>query len=155
MATPKEKFAEALVTLKELQEKGSAGIHSDEIPSRSQREILLKNGFIKEVSKGWYISTDPSEAPGDTTSWYSCYWDFCTKFIRHKYEGNWCLSADQWLMLHAGNWTVPTQLHLRSPKANNSPIPLPHHTSLFNYRAEIPAKELCNDYSYVKNTPLT
>ena len=60
MATPKEKFAEALVTLKELQEKGSAGIHTDEIPSRSQREILLNNGFIKQVSKGWYISSDPS-----------------------------------------------------------------------------------------------
>lgn len=142
MATPKEKFAEALLTLKKLQEEGAEGIHTDEIPSRSQREILLNNGFIKEVSKGWYISSNPSEAPGDTTSWYSCYWDFCAKFIRHKYKENWCLSADQSLMLHAGNWTVPTQLHLRSPKANNSPISLPHQTSLFNYRAELPAKEL-------------
>ena len=142
MASPQEKFAEALLTLRKLQEEGSAGIYTDEIPSRSQREILLKNGFIKEVSKGWYISSNPSEAPGDTTSWYSCYWDFCAKFIRHKYKEDWCLSADQSLMLHTGNWTVPAQLHLRSPKANNSPISLPHQTSVFNYRAELPAKEL-------------
>ena len=135
MATPKEKFAEALVTLKELQDKGSAGFYTEEIPNRSKREILLKNSFIKEVSKGWYVSADPSEAPGDTTSWYSCYWEFCAKFIRHKYGENWCLSADQSLMIHAGNWTVPTQLQLRSPRGNNSSITLPHNTSLFNYRA--------------------
>jgi len=142
MATPKEKFAEALFTLKELQDKGSAGFYTDEIPNRSQREILLKNGFIKEVSKGWYVSADPSEAPGDTTSWYSCYWEFCAKFIRHKYGENWCLSADQSVMIHAGNWTVPTQLQLRSPSGNNSSITLPHNTSLFNYRAELPADEI-------------
>jgi len=49
LATPQEKFAEALVTLKELQEKGTSGIHTDEFPSRTQREILLKNGFIKGI----------------------------------------------------------------------------------------------------------
>lgn len=73
MATPKEKFAEALLTLKKLQEEESAGIHTDEIPSRSQREILLKNGFIKEVSRGWNISSNPSKDRVDTTPWYSCY----------------------------------------------------------------------------------
>ncbi|WP_316840425.1 hypothetical protein [Pedobacter gandavensis] len=57
MATPQEKFAEALLTLKELQEKGGSAIYTAEIPNRSQREILVKNGFIKEVSKGWYISS--------------------------------------------------------------------------------------------------
>lgn len=138
MATPQEKFATALITLKELQEKGGSAMYTAEIPSRSQREILLKNGFIKEVSKGWYISSNPAEAPGDTTSWYSCYWAFCAKFIRHKYQDNWCLSADQSLLIHAGNWTVPTQLQVRSPRGNNSLTPFPHNTSLFNYRAELP-----------------
>lgn len=49
MATPKEKFIEALKLLKELQEKKSVAIHTDEIPNRVYREILLKNGFIREV----------------------------------------------------------------------------------------------------------
>lgn len=91
MATPQEKFAAALATLKELQDKGGTAIYTNDIPSRSSREILLKNGFIKEVSRGWYISCDPAEAPGDTTSWYSSYWEFCARFITHRYTDDWCL----------------------------------------------------------------
>lgn len=53
-------------------------------------------------------------------------------------------------MIHAGNWTVPTQLYLRSPEANNSSISLPHHTSLFNYRAELPANDLMTKINNIR-----
>lgn len=85
MATPKERFAEALEFLKSLQDKGTVGIHTDDLPNRRYREILLKNGFIKEATKGWYIPCDPQEHRGGTTSWYSSYWDFVAKFLSHKY----------------------------------------------------------------------
>ena len=141
MATPRERLAAALNFLKALQDKGLVGIHTDEIPNRTYREILLKNGFIREVTKGWYIPADPSAQPGETTSWYSAYWDFLARFLHHKFGESWCLSADQSLLIHAGNNTVPQQLMLRSPLGNNSPTPLPHHTSLFNLRATIPDGE--------------
>lgn len=140
MATPRERFAEALKLLKELQDKGIVGIYTDEIPSRVYREILVKNGFLKEVTKGWYTATNPVEREGETTSWYSSYWEFCAKFLEHKYGSEWCLSADQSLSIHAGNWAVPPQLVVRSPHGNNRPTPLPHHTSVFNMRADLPAQ---------------
>jgi fido (protein-threonine AMPylation protein) len=138
MATPRQKFAAALTALKNLQDHGTVTFYTTEFPNRNYREILIKNGFIKEVLKGWYISSHPGSDFGDTTAWYSSYWDFCVKFLKFKYQNDWCLSADQSLKIHAGNWSVPNQLFVRSPMGNNHPTPFPHHTSLFNYQAELP-----------------
>ena len=67
MATPSEKLAEALEALHELQEQGWVAIKSTEI-SRVSRELLVNNGYLKEVSKGWYTPGRPDERPGDSTS---------------------------------------------------------------------------------------
>ena len=40
MATPRERLVESLKFLKELQDNGVVGIHTDEIPNRKYREIL-------------------------------------------------------------------------------------------------------------------
>ncbi|WP_293888542.1 MULTISPECIES: Fic family protein [unclassified Sphingobacterium] len=141
MATPRERFVEALKFLQELQEKGIVGIHTDDMPNRKYREILSKNGFIREVAKGWYITTSPEEKDGETIAWYSSYWDFIAVFLERKYGDNWCLSADQSLLLHAANQSVPQQLLVRSPQGNNNPTPLPHNTSLFNMRGELPSAD--------------
>lgn len=141
MATPRERFVEALKFLQELQEKGIVGIHTDDMPNRKYREILSKNGFIREVAKGWYITTSPEEKDGETTAWYSSYWNFVAVFLERKYGNNWCLSADQSLLLHAANQSVPQQLLVRSPQGNNNPTPLPHNTSLFNMRGELPSAD--------------
>nr|WP_295924711.1 Fic family protein [uncultured Dyadobacter sp.] len=139
MATPQERFAQALNILKALQEKGIVGIFTDDIPTARYRQLLIKNGFIREVTKGWYIAMDPAEKEGETTSWYTSYWDFIAQYLNHKYGENWCLSAEQSLLLQAGNWSVPRQLLVRSPEGNNRPTPLPHNTSLFNLRTDIPS----------------
>lgn len=138
MATPRERFVEALKFLHGLQEDGIVGIHTDDLPNRKYRELLTKNGFIREVTKGWYIASNPDEKDGETTAWYSSYWDFVSVFLEKRFGGSWCLSADQSLLLHAGNHAVPQQLLLRSPKGNNNPTPLPHNTSLFNMRGDLP-----------------
>jgi fido (protein-threonine AMPylation protein) len=137
MATPKERFVEALTFLKDLQEKNIVGIHTEDIPNAKYRQLLVKNGFIREVSKGWYIATDPSEKEGETTAWFSSYWDFISQFLNKKYGENWCMSADQSLLIHSGNWSVPQQLIVRSPEGNNKPTPLPYNTSLFNLKTTI------------------
>jgi len=55
MTTPNEKIAESLVKLKELQESNKVAIKASDL-TRVHRERLAKNGFIREVIKGWYIS---------------------------------------------------------------------------------------------------
>lgn len=138
MATPRERFVEALKFLQDLQDNGIIGIHTDDMPNRKYREILFKNGFIREVAKGWYIATSPEEKDKETTAWYSSYWDFVAVFLERRYGNNWCLSADQSLLLHAGNQSVPQQLLVRSPHGNNNPTSFAHNTSLFNMRGELP-----------------
>ena len=50
------------------------------------------------------------------------------------------MSAEQSLMIHAGNWTVPKQLIIKSPKANNFKTDLPFDTSLFHMKSKLPLK---------------
>lgn len=142
MATPRERLVEALKVLQELQAKGVIAIHTSEIPKNSIRALLVKKGFLKEIIKGWYIPTDPEERPGDSTSWYTSYWDFCVKFLNFKYNSDWCISAEQSLQLHSGNYTVPLQLIIKSPLANNTVTSLPFNTTLFNLKAELPDNTL-------------
>lgn len=138
MATPGEKLAASLQILRDLQEdQNIIAIKSSEI-NRTHRERLIKNGFLKEVSRGWYIVSDPYEAAGDTTSWYTSYWQFCSRYLKDKYGDAYCISADQSLMIHAGNSTVPTQLIIRALEASNKVIPLLYKTSLLEMKSPLP-----------------
>ncbi|MBN2661311.1 MAG: cell filamentation protein Fic, partial [Tannerellaceae bacterium] len=140
MATPSEKLAQSLAVLQKLQnENGLAIIKADEL-SRTHKERLLANGFIEEVIKGWFIATRPDAPNGDTTSWYTSFWNFALVYLRSRFEGNWCLSPDQSLLLLVGNKTVPPQLLVRSPKARNKVTQLIHKTSIFDIRASLPNK---------------
>jgi fido (protein-threonine AMPylation protein) len=138
MATPSEKLAESLGLLKALQDSnGAAAIKTSDI-SRTHRERLIENGFLQEVMKGWYIPTKPGEQPGSSTAWYASFWNFCEVYLKDRFNNNWSLSPEQSLLIHTGNWTVPHQLLIKSPNAGNNNTPLPHNTSLFDIRANIP-----------------
>lgn len=141
MASPAEKLADALDALHGLQAKGLIAVHTSEI-STVYRQRLIRQGFLKEVLKGWYIPSRPDETQGDSTSWYSNYWDFCGRYIEEKYSDNYIVSADQSLQLHSGNQTVPAQLVIRAPDASNFKTDLPYHTSLFHMRGELPEAAL-------------
>ena len=140
MASPQEKLAESLQVLRKLQARGVIAVRSADL-SRTHRERLVKNGFLKEVMRGWYISSRPDETPGDSTAWYTSFWDFCAAYLRERFENNWCLSPEQSIFLHTGNRTVPKQLLVRSPKGGNKPTTLPFGTSLFDVRYTMPKKD--------------
>ena len=77
MATPSEKLAESLQRLHKLQNlNGAAAIQAKDM-SRTHRERLLRNGFLQEVIKGWYIPSRPDEVKGESTAWYASFWRFC------------------------------------------------------------------------------
>ena len=141
MSTPAEKLAEALKALHKLQQSGLIGIKTDQI-SKTHRRRLVQQGFLKEVTRGWYIATRPDEGAGDSTSWYTSYWEFCKQFIDEKHGDEWIISPDQSLQLHAGNWTVPHQLMIKSPNASNFNTDLLYQTSIFFMRGELPENEL-------------
>jgi len=109
MATPSEKLAESLETLRALQQSGANAIRSGDL-SRTHRERLLENGFLQEVMKGWYVPARPDEQAGESTAWYASFWGFCAAYLGDRFKQNWCLSPEQSLFIHTGNWTVPRQL---------------------------------------------
>lgn len=140
MATTQEKLASSLAALEALQnENGATAVRSKDL-SRTHKDRLIENGFLVEIMKGWYISSRPDDRKGDSTAWYASYWRFCAIYLQDRFGSNWSLSPEQSLLIHSGNWTVPQQLLIRSPKARNNSTPLPHDTSLFDVRASLPSQ---------------
>jgi len=137
MATPSERLAASLEVLKAIQDKGTVAVKSAEL-GRVHRERLLKNGFIKEVLKGWYIATPANEQQGDSSSWYASYWHFCAQYLADRYADAYYISPEQSLQIHSGNWTVPQQLLVRTQKGTNHSTPLPHGTSLWSWDSAVP-----------------
>jgi len=137
MASPHEKLAESLEVLRALQERNVVAVRSDDL-TRTHRERLVKNGFLQEVMKGWYIPIRPDEVTGESTAWYSSFWGFCVVYLNERFGTNWSLAPEQSLLLHVGNMTVPRQLLVRSPKARNKITTLLYNTSLFDTRSALP-----------------
>jgi len=137
MASPHKKLAESLEVLRVLQDRGVVAVRSGDL-TRTHRERLVKNGFLQEVMKGWYIPARPDETTGESTGWFASFWGFCAIYLHERFGANWSLSPEQSLLLHVGNMTVPRQLLVRSPKARNKITTLPHDTSLFDTRAALP-----------------
>ncbi|PZR35006.1 MAG: cell filamentation protein Fic [Azospira oryzae] len=140
MAAPSEKLAESLEILKALQDGGLTAIRATDL-SRTHRERLLENGFIQEVMKGWYVQANPKEQPGSSTAWYASFWGFCADYLNARFGNDWTLSPEQSLLIHSGRWTVPNQLLVRSPNGKNNTTNLPHGTSVFDLKLQVPPKE--------------
>jgi hypothetical protein len=139
MPAPNEKLADALSELLTLQMAGKKAIRSSEL-TRAVRERLSKNGYLEEVMKGWYIPSQPG-AKGETTAWYTSFWDFCRDYLNDRFGADWCLTPEQSLVLLAGNTAVPRQLLVRATRANNQPTNLLHGTSLFESNTRLPSEE--------------
>ena len=133
MSTPNEKLATSLRVLKRLQRNGRHVLESKEL-SRVHRERLVRNGFLKEVMKGWLISSSPGTQAGDSTRWFASFWEFCARYCDARFKGRWHLSPAQSLLLHSDNTVVPTQVVVHSPMGANNKIDLPFGTSLFDLK---------------------
>jgi hypothetical protein len=137
MPSPQQKLADSLEILYELQNQGTVAIRSRDL-SRTHRERLVQNGFLKEVMKGWYIPAHPEETAGESTAWYTSFWSFCGDYLESRFGKEWSLSPEQSLMLHIENRTVPRQLLVRARKGRNHIMKLPHGTSILDVKASLP-----------------
>ncbi len=138
MPSPSKKLAQSLEILHKLQNTGGAAAIRARNLTRTHRERLLRAGFLEEVLKGWYIPSRPDQVQGESTAWYASFWSFAAAYLEARFRRNWSLSPEQSLSLHTGNWTVPRQLAVRSPKGKNNRTNLPYGTSLFELQAALP-----------------
>ena len=100
MAAPNEKLAASLSILQGLRKDGRRVFQSNEL-SRVHRDRLLKHGFLLSVMKGWLISSNPGAQAGDSTPWFASFWEFCAQYCKERFGGEWHLSPEQSLLLHA------------------------------------------------------
>jgi hypothetical protein len=133
MATPHEKLADSLDALKALQSEGRRVFSSSEF-KRLDRERLVQNGFLRDIIKGWLISTGPHANAGDTTPWYASFREFCAVYCRERFGSDWWLSPEQSLMLHAEATAIPPQVVVYSPKGTNNTVQLLFGTSLYDLK---------------------
>lgn len=133
MATPHEKLAASLAQLESLQKGGRRVFRSKEL-TRVHRERLVRNGFLREVIKGWLISSSPGADPGDTTPWFTSFWEFCALYCAERFGDQWHLSPAQSLLLHAENTVIPKQLIIYTPKGGNNTVELLFGTSLYDLK---------------------
>jgi fido (protein-threonine AMPylation protein) len=138
MAAPHEKLAASLAVLQKLQ-RDRRVFRSNEF-SRVHRERLLKNGFLREVAKGWLISTSPGTQKSDSTPWFASFWEFCARYCTDRFGEAWHLSPEQSLLLQAENTIIPAQVVVYSPKGANNTIKLLFGTSLYDLKQRTPAK---------------
>ena len=139
MATPSEKLATSLELLRKLQKDGMAVVRSADL-TRTHLERLKKGGFLQEVMRGWYISSRPDEQAGESSAWYTSFWQFCGAYLKHRFGDEWNLSPEQSISIHTENMTVPTQLIVRAVKGQNNINPLRHNTSLLEVKSPLPDK---------------
>ena len=133
MAKPNEKLAASLAQLKKLQQGGRRVFRSIEL-TRVHRERLLRNGFLQQVMKGWLISSNPDADPGESTSWFASFWEFCVSYCTARFGEAWHLSPEQSLLLHAESTVIPRQIVIYTPKGANNKVELLFGTSLYNLK---------------------
>ncbi len=127
-----QRIAEALERVKFLaDQKGAHIVKSSEI-ARKDREILVRNHWLQEIIKGWYILTRPDVAPGDTAAWYSNFWDFLKIYLQERFDKDYCLSAETSLELQIGASIVPQQVIVIA-RQGGSVQKLPFETSILIY----------------------
>jgi hypothetical protein len=114
MPGPSDKLARSLETLARLQAEGRRVFQSAEF-TRTDRERLLRHGFLQQVIRGWLISSSPGTLPGDTTPWHASFWEFCARYCTERFGSEWHLSPEQSILLHAVTTTIPSQVVVYTP----------------------------------------
>lgn len=138
MASMQEKLADSLKVLKNYQDShDNMVIKGYSVLGETHTKRLLDNGYLKAIIKGWYMPSFPG-SEGDTTVWYASYWQFIAAYADNRFGDDWCLTAEESLSFYAGETTCPSQLIIRSPKANNNITQLLFGDSMMDISASTP-----------------
>src|ERR1700722_13124014 len=86
-------------------ERARSASHEDIVQSqdlrRNDRELLVSQGWLKEIIRGWYVLTTPDVRDGDTVLWHASFWAFAGRYLQARFGRRYCLSAEASLDL----WT--------------------------------------------------
>ncbi len=135
MAKPNEKLAEALRAIKKLQDKHNGVIESSDLKD-THRSVLVEEGFLRPVIKGWYVCSNPRDDQGDSTAWYASFWAFLSGYLGKRFGKRYCLNVEASILLHTHCTVVPRQITVITKEGGTSVLKLPHDSSALIYADE-------------------
>ncbi|HKI83418.1 MAG TPA: Fic family protein, partial [Candidatus Krumholzibacteria bacterium] len=119
--------------LEKAKSASQAGIVRSALFGRTEREALERAGWLRRIIRGWYLLRQPTDPAGETTAWYSSFWDFVAAYLRHRLGDQYCLSAESSLDLRVSPTRVPKQVIAIAGRGGSTQIELPEQTSLLTY----------------------
>ena len=140
MASAQELLAKSLKALKALHDAGHQVIATGDL-SETHRNRLVKAGYLKQVIRGWYLTTRPEDKDGDTTAWQARWEEFVTRYCEKRFGSMWHLSPE--LSLHIQTATpLPTrQIFIQATEGKNNVVTLPHGWSILDMKVSSLAPE--------------
>lgn len=132
MASPSERLASALKKIKVLHGK-SMVIAASEL-AETDRARLLKAGYLQPVIRGWYLTTRPDEAAGDTTAWQANWRPFLARYCKKRFASGWHLSPEQSLAEQTATPLVSRQISVYAKSAHNNVTTLLHGWSILEIK---------------------
>lgn len=128
-----EDIAEALSRAHTSAKKYNARFLLSSDISRADRELLVHSKWLIEIIKGWYMLVKPDIGPGDSSVWYSNFWDFLKVYLEHHYSDEYCLSAQNSLEVHVGLTVIPEKVVVITKQGGGKVQELLFNTSIFVY----------------------
>jgi hypothetical protein len=128
-----QELAAALSRVHQLAKKYGGSIVISFDLDRADRELLVRNHWLQEIIRGWYMFTRPDVLPGESSPWYANFWDFVQYYLKETVGSDYCLSAENSIDVHIANPTIPKQLIVIVKKGGSNVINLPFNTSILIY----------------------
>ena len=129
MAAPHEKLADSLDALRQAE---VDGVITHDALSRTDRDRLLRAGFLSPIIKGWYSVARPEAHIGET-SWFPFYWSFVRQYLESRFGEKYTLDARSSLLMHSGATAIPRQLVVLTGSGGYKVLGLPGGPSIALY----------------------
>ena len=127
------RLAAALKVLQAHQRREKTILRSSDFEPAARR-VLVNAGFLRRVTRGWYLVTRPGEGPGDSTPWYAARQDFLAAYCTARFGKDWHLDAGASLQVHAAATHLSKQLIVWAANGANNTLELPDGCSLLDYK---------------------
>jgi len=104
--------------------------------SRIDRARLIKAGCLQKIIRGWYLFCAPHVAQGESTLWYSSFWNFVGVYLQDRFGEDYCLSPEGSMDVLLGKNYLSPQVVVMAKTGGSISLKLPHNTSLLIYQEE-------------------
>lgn len=138
--TPRQKLTRALEELHGALGSERGVVRGSQL-TNSNRLLLLKHGYLREILKGWYFVSDPLSEPGDTTPFFANFWEYLARYLNERFGSTgYCLTSEHSLLRHAQYSVIPKTVHvlLASNQSHVQELAFGHTIAMFPGKSTFP-----------------